>query len=158
MIPLIPDRVPWFVIGPLMGIVVVLVYALLNKRLGVSGSYSQVRMLILGRAVAEPWRIWFLVGILGGATLATLLRGGSIPGTDYGALGRLVPIGALIPILFVGGALIGFGTRWAEGCTSGHGLAGIPSRSPASFAAAATFFATAVGVTFVVHFVTGGAL
>jgi hypothetical protein len=37
-----------------MGIVVVLVYALLNKRLGVSGSYVQARMLVLGRAVAEP--------------------------------------------------------------------------------------------------------
>jgi uncharacterized membrane protein YedE/YeeE len=153
-----PDRVPWYVVGPLMGIVVVLVYALLGKRLGVSGSYTQVRMLVLGRTVAEPWRIWFLVGIVGGATLTTLLRGGSPVGTDYGALGRLLPIGVIIPILFAGGALIGFGARWAEGCTSGHGLAGIPSRSPASFAAAATFFATAVGVTFLVHVVTGGVL
>ena len=158
MIPLLPDRVPWYVVGPLMGIVVVLVYALLNKRLGVSGSYTQVRMLVLGRTVAEPWRIWFLVGIVGGATLTTVLRGGAIAGTDYGALGRLLPIAAIVPILFVGGALVGFGTRWAEGCTSGHGLAGIPSRSPASFAAAATFFATAVGITFLVNFLTGGAL
>jgi uncharacterized membrane protein YedE/YeeE len=155
---ILPDRVPWYVVGPLMGIVVVLVYALLNKRLGVSGSYTQVRLLILGRAVAEPWRIWFLVGILGGATLTTFLRGGAIAGADYGALGRLLPIGLIVPLLFAGGVLIGFGTRWAEGCTSGHGLAGIPSRSPASFAAAATFFATAVGVTFLVHLATGGAL
>ena len=154
----LPDRVPWFVIGPLMGVVVVLVYALLNKRLGVSGSFTQVRMLALGQVVAEPWRIWFLVGIVGGATLTAALRGGPVIVTDYGALGRLLPIGVIVPILFIGGALIGFGTRWAEGCTSGHGLAGIPSRSPASFAAAATFFATAVGVTFLVHFVTGGAL
>jgi len=154
----LPDRVPWFLIGPLMGVVVVLVYALLNKRLGVSGSYTQVRMLVLGRAAVEPWRVWFLVGILGGAILTTLLRGGAIAGTDYGALGRLLPVGLVVPILLVGGTLIGFGTRWAEGCTSGHGLAGIPSRSPASFAAAATFFATAVAVTFLVHFATGGAL
>jgi uncharacterized membrane protein YedE/YeeE len=87
-----------------------------------------------------------------------VLRGGAMGGTDYGALGRFLPIGAIVPVLFFGGALIGFGTRWAEGCTSGHGLAGIPSRSPASFAAAATFFATAVGVTFLVQLVTGGAL
>jgi uncharacterized membrane protein YedE/YeeE len=156
--PSLPDRVPWFVVGPLMGIVVVLVYALLNKRLGVSGSYVQARMLVLGRAVAEPWRIWFMVGIVGGATITTFLRGGALAVTDYGAFGRLLPIGVIVPLLFVGGALIGFGTRWAEGCTSGHGLAGIPSRSPASFAAAATFFTTAVGVTFLVHLVTGGAL
>ena len=154
----LPDRVAWYLIGPLMGIVVVLAYALLNKRLGVSGSYTQVRMLVLGRAVAEPWRVWFLVGILGGATLTTVLRGGAMPGADYGALGRLLPSGVIVPVLFAGGALIGFGTRWAEGCTSGHGLAGIPSRSPASFAAAATFFAAAVGVTFLVHLVSGGAL
>jgi len=158
MLPAFPDRVPWYVVGPLMGIVVVLVYALLNKRLGVSGSYTQARMFVLGRSVAEPWRIWFLVGIVGGATLTTVLRGGVVVGTDYGALGRFLPLGFVVPILFIGGALIGFGTRWAEGCTSGHGLAGIPSRSPASFASAATFFATAVGVTFFVHVVTGGAL
>jgi uncharacterized membrane protein YedE/YeeE len=155
---MLPDRLPWYIVGPFMGIVVVLVYALLNKRLGVSGSYTQARMLVLGRTVAEPWRIPFMVGIVGGATITTVLRGASLAGTDYGALGRLLPIGVIVPLLFVGGAMIGFGTRWAEGCTSGHGLAGIPSRSPASFAAAATFFATAVGVTFLVHVVTSGAL
>ena len=155
---LLPDRVPWYVIGPLMGLLVVLTYALLNKRLGVSGSYTQVRMFLLGRVVTEPWRVWFFVGIVGGATLTSILRGGSTVGFDYGALGRLLPLTAIVPILFAGGALIGFGARWAEGCTSGHGLAGIPSRSPASFAAAATFFGAAVCVTFFVHLVTGGAL
>src|SRR5881409_1086956 len=147
----LPERLPWFVVGPLFGLLVVLVYALLNKRLGVSGSYKQVRMLIFGRRVTEPWRIWFFVGVIGGAAVASFARGGAMVGFDYGALGRVLPLAATIPILFLGGALIGFGTRWAEGCTSGHGLAGVPSRSPASLAAAATFFATAVGVTFALH-------
>src|SRR5256885_1750052 len=111
MIPLLPDRVPWYVVGPLMGIVVVLVYALLNKRLGVSGSYTQVRMLILGRSVAEPRRIWFLVGILGGATPTPVLRGGAMARTDYRALGRLLPHAAIASVLFFGGALIAFCTR-----------------------------------------------
>ena len=155
---LLADRVAWYVIGPLMGLLVVLVYALLNKRLGVSGSYTQIRMLLLGRSIAEPWRVWFFVGIAGGAALTAVLRGGSPVSLEYGALGRILPLGAIIPVLFGAGALIGFGTRWAEGCTSGHGLAGVPSRSPASFVAAMTFFATAVAVTFVVHIVTGGVL
>jgi uncharacterized membrane protein YedE/YeeE len=155
---LLPDRVPWYVVGPFMGALVVLTYAPLNKRLGVSGSYTEVRKAILGRVVSEPWRVWFFVGVVGGAASASLFRGGSTLGLDYGALGRLLPVAAVVPVLFVGGVLIGFGTRWAEGCTSGHGLAGVPSRSPASFAAAATFFAAAVGVTFFLHFVTGGVL
>src|SRR2546423_6677487 len=88
MLPAFPDRVPWYVVGPLMGIVVVLVYALLNKRLGVSGSYTQVRMLILRRSVAEPWRIWFLVGILGGGTPTPPLPGGPTGRTGHRGLGR----------------------------------------------------------------------
>jgi hypothetical protein len=48
--------------------------------------------------------------------------------------------------------------RWAGGCTSGHGLSGCPAGSPDSLATTATFFGTAIVVTFALHLLTGGAL
>lgn len=152
-----PDRAPWYFVGPGMGIVIVLLYAIANKRLGVSGSYVQVRQLVLGRPLAEPWRVWFFIGMVVGAGLVALLRGGIQPTLEYGALGRALPLAALVPILFVGGAIAGFGARWAEGCTSGHGMSGTASRSPASWTAAVTFFLTAVAVTLALQAATGGA-
>jgi uncharacterized membrane protein YedE/YeeE len=53
---------------------------------------------------------------------------------------------------------MGYGARWAGGCTSGHGLSGSSIVSPASLAAAATFMATAVVLTALLHVVSGGAL
>jgi uncharacterized membrane protein YedE/YeeE len=54
--------------------------------------------------------------------------------------------------------LIGYGARWAGGCTSGHGISGCSAGSPESFAATATFFLVAIVVTVVVHLLSGGAV
>ena len=70
----------------------------------------------------------------------------------------MVPLPALIPILFAAGVLMGYGARWAGGCTSGHGVCGTSVLSPGSIAATATFMATAIAVTFILHILTGGAL
>jgi uncharacterized membrane protein YedE/YeeE len=51
-------------------------------------------------------------------------------------------------IRFVGGVLVGFGTRLAGGCSSGHGLSGCGRLRPVSIVATAVFFGTAVGVSF----------
>jgi uncharacterized protein len=146
------------VAGPAIGLLIVALYALANRPLGVSGAYVQVLALARGRPVSEPWRVWFFVGILAGAVVATLVRSDPAVGLQYGALGRLLPPLALVPILFVGGALMGYGARWAGGCTSGHGLSGSSIFSPSSLAAAGTFMATAVALTLLLHVVTGGAL
>ncbi|MFB6678168.1 YeeE/YedE thiosulfate transporter family protein [Streptomyces sp. NPDC056390] len=55
---------------------------------------------------------------------------------------------AMIAVLFVGGVLIGFGTRLAGGCSSGHGLSGCGRLRPVSIVATAVFFGTAVAVSF----------
>jgi uncharacterized protein len=156
--PLLPDRLPWFAVGPALGVLIVLLYALANRRLGVSGSYLAVRELVLARRAPEQWRAWSFVGIVAGAAVAAALGGRLSLDLSYGALGRLLPIAALVPVLFAGGVLIGYGARWADGCTSGHGMSGVASRSPASWAATATFFMTAVAVSLALHFVSGGAL
>ena len=155
---LLPDRIPWFIAGPLIGLLVVALYAVANQRLGVTGSYLQVATFLRDRTRAEMWRVWFFVGLFAGALLATVLRGGPSFGLGYGALGLALPLVVLVPVLFLAGVLMGYGARWAGGCTSGHGLSGTASLSPASLVAAATFFATAVLVTFLLHILTGGIL
>lgn len=57
------------------------------------------------------------------------------------------PVGMVV-LMFVGGVLVGFGTRLAGGCSSGHGLNGCGRLSPVSLVATATFFGTAVAVSF----------
>ncbi|WP_341483770.1 YeeE/YedE family protein [Streptomyces endophytica] len=54
----------------------------------------------------------------------------------------------MIATLFVGGVLVGFGTRLAGGCSSGHGLSGCGRLRPVSIVATAVFFGTAVAVSF----------
>jgi uncharacterized membrane protein YedE/YeeE len=73
-------------------------------------------------------------------------------------LGLVLPLAALVPVLFVGGVLIGFGAPWAGGCTSGHGISGTSALSPASLVATGTFMTTAVLLTLALHLLTGGAL
>jgi hypothetical protein len=55
---------------------------------------------------------------------------------------------AMIVLLFVGGVMVGFGTRLAGGCSSGHGLSGCGRLRPVSIVATAVFFGTAVAVSF----------
>ncbi|MFF2411560.1 YeeE/YedE family protein [Streptomyces sp. NPDC058092] len=54
----------------------------------------------------------------------------------------------MIALLFVGGVLVGFGTRLAGGCSSGHGLSGCGRLRPVSILATAVFFGTAIVVSF----------
>src|SRR3954469_10132201 len=144
------DQLAWYIGGPLLGLCVVAVRLLLNARLGVTGGFS---------AVVErkfDWRAFFLFGLIVGAAAFALIAGG--PGFHgYGWLtdaftgdSRWV-VG---PILFVAGILIGYGAKTAGGCTSGNGLSGVSMTSVASVAATATFFATAIAVSFLIKAVT----
>jgi uncharacterized membrane protein YedE/YeeE len=141
----------------MMGLSVVGLYAIANLHLGVSGSYVQFVDMARGRPV-ERWRFWFLGGLLIGGALVGVLGPSMGSALGYGAIGRLLPLSVLVPVLFIGGICIGFGTRWAGACTSGHAVSGCAVRSPGSYAAAMTFFVTGVTVTFVIHVLTGGRL
>lgn len=133
---------------------VVALYTIANLRLGVSGSWLQVLAVARRDRPSEPWRLWFLAGLLGGVAAAAVL--GSFHLHGYGTLGRFLPAWLLIPVLLTGGVAIGYGARWAGGCTSGHGISGCSARSAASFVTTAVFFGVAVVVTLVVHWLTGG--
>lgn len=150
---LLPANIPWYIVGPLFGLVVAGMYAVTNQPLGASGSYAQVTDRILGKPVKEPWRVPYMGGVIIGGFLATLVTGGHFAGWSYGRLGQLLPAGWLIVLLIGGGVLMGYGARWMGGCTSGHGLCGTAARSPGSFTATASFFLTAV--TLILHAVRG---
>ena len=90
--------------------------------------------------------------------IAAFLKGGPSPNFTYGALGNLLPIAAIVPVLFVGGMLMGFGARWGGGCPSGHGITGAAILSRGALVGIVTIMATAIGITLIVHLITGGRL
>ncbi len=152
------DRIPWYVAGPLFGLTVVALYAVANETLGVSGTYFQLTQWLRRRPDTDTWRVWFWLGLAGGALLGVALRGGPALSLEYGALSRALPATVVALILFAAGLLMGYGARWAGGCTSGHGMTGFAARSPGSIAAAATFFGVAVAITLALHRLSAGAL
>lgn len=86
-----------------------------------------------------------VIGIVAGGALYAATLGTFAPSFAYGGAGfpSVGLFGDLLVLTFAG-ALMGFGARTAGGCTSGHGMSGMAIASPASLAAAVTFFATAV--------------
>lgn len=158
VVHIFPYQLAWYVAGPLIGLTVAGMFAVTNQPLGASGTYAQLSDKVLSRPVKEPWRLWFMLGVIAGAALFGALSDGDVWSWSYGLLGHVLSTPTLLALLFAGGVMMGAGARWAGGCTSGHGLCGTASRSPASFAATGAFFITAVVVTQVLHLVTGGAL
>ena len=157
MLGALPAQLPWWVTGPGVGLCVLALYGLANLRLGVSGAWLAATVAPVERWQGERWRVVFLVGLIAGALLAALL-GPPVSVHGYGQLSVLLSPPLLVPVLLVAGVLLGYGSRWAGGCTSGHGLAGCPAGSADSWAATVTFFAVAVVVTLGLHALTGGAL
>lgn len=143
-------QLPWFVAGPVLGLCVVACRALFNARLGVTGGFSEIVGRLAQRSVAFDWRGWFAVGVLLGGTVFAVLAGGP-DFHGYGWLTDHVSSVAIAPILLISGVLIGWGAKTAGGCTSGNGLSGNSLLSPASLAATATFFGTAIVVSFAIE-------
>lgn len=153
----LPDQLPWWLAGPGLGLCVVALYGLANLRLGVSGAWLASVVAPLEGWRGERWRVEFLAALVAGSLAAAAL-GGGFRLSLYGAQPPGLPAAALLPLLAVAGLALGYGARWAGGCTSGHGIAGCPTGSPDSLVTTATFFTVAVVVTGVVSVVTGGLL
>ncbi|WP_445526532.1 YeeE/YedE thiosulfate transporter family protein [Streptomyces cyslabdanicus] len=92
-----------------------------------------------------------LVSIFLGGLIASLVSGRFELRYDMGPGFRELVTGdpvTMVVLLFLGGVLVGFGTRLAGGCSSGHGLSGCGRLRPVSIVATAVFFGTAVAVSF----------
>lgn len=134
---------PWSALGggTLIGLAASL-YVLLNGRIaGVSGVLGG---LLRPRPTEVAWRLAFVAGLVATPSLFWLTgHPQSIPiDTGYGAL-------------ILAGLLVGAGTRFGSGCTSGHGVCGLSRLSPRSLVATVAFMAAGFVTVFVVRHVLG---
>jgi uncharacterized membrane protein YedE/YeeE len=125
----------------LIGLSAVLLMALHGRIAGINGILGGVVPLL---ARDWPWRVAFLAGSIA-APLLLLASGRNIPFD--------VPVS--MPLLAVGGFIVGIGATLANGCPSGHGICGMARLSPRSFAAVATFMLTAFVTVFISRHVMG---
>src|SRR5215210_6367707 len=82
------DRPAWFVLGTLIGLVVVGLLATINERFGVLGGYSNLVERATRRSLTVGWKGWLLFGVLGGVLLFRLLAGAPTVADGYGWLTR----------------------------------------------------------------------
>ena len=156
---ILPDRLPWYVTGPALGVLVVGLFLIANQPLGASGAYVQTMKAARRDTDTVGWRVWYFGGIFVGGALATILGPGIEIRRGYDSMTAAGWSPTFIALVVLAGAIVmGYGARMAGGCTSGHGICGTAQRSPASWATTATFMATAVAVTGVLTLLTGGDL
>jgi uncharacterized membrane protein YedE/YeeE len=95
----------------------------------------------------------FFASLLVGGLVAALLDGRFALDATLASAGLTSFAGTLSPLVLLGGGLlVGFGTRMAGGCTSGHGLCGVSRVQPGSLAATAAFFAAGIATATLVGF------
>ena len=171
MIEIIKEPWPWYIAGPLVGLTVPILLILGNKSFGISSSLRHICAACVPANInffqydwkKELWNLFFVFGILLGGLLATqfLMNPGEIivnPNlkaelsgygiTDYS---NLVPVQLMnfanlltlkgFIIMMGGGFLVGFGTRYAGGCTSGHAIMGLSNLQWPSLVATICFMA-----------------
>ncbi len=164
-----------YIAGALIGVVACLSMLLSGKTLGTSTTYLRlsgfVLKLLSPRAVKEnecyrshgvqvDWQMMLVIGILVGSMLSALGGIGIqwlwMPAMWAASFGQTV--GLRLVVAFIGGILIGFGARWADGCTSGHGVAQAMQLSVAGWLSAICFFIAGVAVAFIMYGTGGGGL
>lgn len=117
--------------GSLIGLGTLLLLATLGRIAGISGIASQAIFQRDGRS----WRLAFVAGLLlGPIVVAVVISDFNFSTPELS--GRTL----------IAGLLVGLGTAWGSGCTSGHGICGIGRFSPRSIAATLMFMATGVVV------------
>jgi hypothetical protein len=103
------------------------------------------------------WAFMIIPGIIIGAFLSSVLSGTFhvvwVPVLWESVFGGNVVLRIIVAL--AGGILLGFGARWAGGCTSGHGISGSIQLSLASMITAACFFAGGIAVALLLYRVIG---
>jgi uncharacterized membrane protein YedE/YeeE len=168
---------PWYVAGPLIGLTVPALFLLGNKWFGISSSLRHVCAACLPAKIPffsydwrkEKWNLYFALGIaVGGMIAATVMSSGadvvvneelkaSLSAYGISDYSQLVPVDLFsfhelltlrgFIIMVIGGFLVGFGTRYAGGCTSGHSITGISTLQLASVIATICFMVGGILMT-----------
>ena len=147
----------WALGGGGIAVITLALLFIANRRLGISTGLEDVCSFVLpvpyfardAVRSARKWRLPFIIGLVLGGFLSAVLGGGFAPTWDLGMFDQVIGFGhaGKLAWMFVGGLFIGFGTRLAGGCTSGHGIFGISNLEPASMAATITFMASGILTT-----------
>lgn len=162
---------PWYVGGPLIGIMVPILLWVGNKQLGISSSLRHFCAACIPAKIpffqydwkSHLWNLFFVVGVAIGGFLTYLTTPADYSiqlsvstMNDLNELGitdfsGMVPVEILswgnalnstgLTFMLLGGFLIGFGTRYANGCTSGHTIMGLSNFQLSSLVATIGFFA-----------------
>ncbi len=162
---------PWWVAGPLIGLMVPLLLLVGNKTFGVSSSLRHICAACMPANIPffkydwkkEIWNLFFVAGIVSGAFLLTWFFANPNPielnpklSADLQTHGitdfqGMVPVelfnwNALLSVkglvlMVAGGFMVGFGTRYAGGCTSGHSIMGLSNMQLSSLIATISFMA-----------------
>ncbi|RXK60923.1 YeeE/YedE family protein [Lacibacter luteus] len=160
---------PWYVAGPLIGLIVPTLLLIGNKTFGISSSLRHICAACIPANIPffkydwkkEAWNLFFVAGIAVGGFLAFWLLQNPEPMqvnpklaaelSQYGIddYSKLVPIQLFnweslfsvkgLLLMVGGGFLVGFGTRYAGGCTSGHAIMGLSNLQVPSLVATISF-------------------
>lgn len=147
----------WYIAGPLIGLFVPLLLLTGNKLFGISSSFAHICYVLLPAGKkkimdydykSNAWKFYFVMGITAGAYISVHflsdVKTNFLP-QEYYSIGGMIK-------LFVGGLFVGFGTRYANGCTSGHAITGLSLLQSSSLKATLAFFAGGLAYTFTEFF------
>ena len=171
---------PWYVAGPLIGLTVPLLLLFGNKHFGISANLRHICAACLPAGIPffkynwrhELWNLFFAAGILAGGWLAVgslsadtgvVVSASTINYLEQQGLqtdAELMPsalfsssnIFSLKGLIFfvLGGFLVGFGTRYAGGCTSGHSIMGLSTLQWPSLVATCCFMAGGITTVYLI--------
>lgn len=169
MLDFIKQPWPWYVAGPLIGLIVPTLLLLGNKHFGISANLRHACAACFPAGIKffqyewkkESWNLFFVLGIFVGALIASQFFANPEPIKvnpnlvkelhDYGIndYSKLLPSEIFsfqslftlkgFILLVMGGFLVGFGTRYAGGCTSGHAIMGLSNLQMPSLIATISF-------------------
>lgn len=134
---------PWPALagGVIIGLAAAL-FVLFNGRIaGISGILGGLLQLPKGDSA---WRVAFLLGLVGAPLAYALVAPLPAVRVEAGPM-----------TLLIAGLLVGLGTRYGSGCTSGHGVCGLSRRSPRSLVATASFMAAGFVTVYIVRHLIG---
>jgi uncharacterized membrane protein YedE/YeeE len=137
---------PWQSLGGgvLIGLSAVLLMLVAGRVMGATGVLAGI--FAPASQADFSWRVALLLGMVTGPAVFWLVTGGMPE----------ITVPASMPMLLIGGVIVGVGVTYGSGCTSGHGVCGMARFSPRSIAATLTFMATTAATVFVVRHVIGG--
>jgi len=171
---------PWYVAGPIIGLTVPLLLWMDNKRLGISSTLRHICAACVPAKIPlfsydwkkETWSLFFAGGLLLGGVIGGWIFANPDPvaisskTADYFSSFGVTQQTGLMPeglynwqtllslkgflLMIMGGFFVGFGTRYAQGCTSGHGILGLSALQWPSLVATVSFF---IGGILFSHFV-----